>query len=59
MLGVEEGCAFIFIFPRPQLTFCAKKERMVGAGIVLGHLALVNLLLVIRSILRSAFLANM
>lgn len=56
MLGVEEGCAFIFIFPRSQLSM--KRERMVGAGIILGHLAPVKLLVVIRSILRSAFLAN-
>lgn len=26
MLSVEEGCAFTFVFPRPYLIFCAKKE---------------------------------
>lgn len=32
MLGVEEGCAFIFIFLRPQLTFYAKEEEEYGEG---------------------------
>ena len=60
-MDVEEGRAFIFILPRHKtLTsfLCKERERMVGAGLPLGHLALVKFLLVIRSILKSAFLAN-
>lgn len=60
-LDVEEGHAFIFILPRHKtLTsfLCKERERMVGAGLILGHLAPVKLLLMIGSILKSAFSAN-
>lgn len=57
--GCGRGLCFYFYISKTPTYFLGKERgRMVGAGMILGHLAPVKLLLVIRSILRSTFLAN-
>lgn len=60
-LDVEGVCAFIFILLRDKDRNFLAMQRKVGgggAGLILGHLAPVKLLLMIRPILKSAFLGN-
>lgn len=56
--GCGRGLFFYFLYFHDHNFLSMQRKMMVGAGIILAHLARVKLLLVIRSILRSAFLAN-